>query len=81
MKISTKNNEVFCLPTNPMQCMLQVSGNALQVLEKFKYLGMVTYLPVPEGGARRLMHGLVKLTQFCLSLIALWSQNGSFQIP
>ena len=44
-------------------------------------LGMVTYLPVPEGGARRLMHGLVRLTQFCVSLIALWSQKGSFQIP
>jgi len=42
-------------------------------------LGVVAYLT--EGGARRLIHGLVKLTQFCLSLIALWSQNGSFQTP
>ena len=50
MKISTKNNEVLCLPTNPTQRMLQVIGNTLQVLEKFKYLGMVAYLPVPEGG-------------------------------
>ena len=81
MKISTKNNKVLCLPTNPTQRMLQVSGNTLQVLEKLKYLGMVAYLPVPEGGGRRLMYGLVKLTQFCVSLIALWSQNGSFQIP
>jgi len=26
-----------------------------------------------------LIHALVKQTQFCLSFIALWSQNGSFQ--
>ena len=37
------------------------------------------YLRVTKCGVRRLIHGLVKLTQFCLSFIALWSQNGSFQ--
>jgi len=36
---------------------------------------------VTEGGARRLIHGLVKLTQFCVSFIVLWSQNGSFETP
>ena len=30
------------------------------------------YLRVTEGGAKRLMHGLVKLRQFCVSFIALW---------
>ena len=30
---------------------------------------------------RRLIHGLVKLTQFCVSFISLWAQNGSFQTP
>jgi len=30
MKISTKNTEVLCLSTNPRQCVLQLSGNALQ---------------------------------------------------
>jgi len=39
------------------------------------------YLRVTEGGARRLMHGLVRLTQFCVTFIALLSQNGSFQTP
>jgi len=29
----------------------------------------------------RLMDGLLKLTQFFMNLIALWSQNGSFQTP
>jgi len=53
MKTSTKNTEVLCLLTNPRQCTLQVSGNTLQQLEKFKYLGVVAYLPVTEGGARR----------------------------
>ena len=37
------------------------------------------YLPVTKGRARILMHGLVKLRQFCMSLVALWSQNGSFK--
>jgi len=34
---------------------------------------------VTEDGVRILMHGLIKLTQFCVSLVVLWSQNGSFQ--
>jgi len=42
---------------------------------KFKYLGVA----FTSGGRWRLMHGLVKQTQFCLSFIALWSQNGNFQ--
>jgi len=39
------------------------------------------YLRVTEGGARRLMQGLVKLMQSCVSFTALWSHNGSFRIP
>jgi len=30
MKISTKETEVLSISTNPRQCLLQVSGNALQ---------------------------------------------------
>ena len=41
MKISTKKTEVLCLSGNPSQCLLQVSGNTLQQVEKFKYLGVV----------------------------------------
>jgi len=70
IKLITKNTEVLCLSTNQRQCILQVSGNTLQQVEKFKYLGM-RYLRVTEGGARRLMHGLLKLTQFCVSFIAM----------
>ena len=44
--------EVLCLSTNPKQCILQVSGNALQEVRKFKYLGVVAFLRVTEGGVR-----------------------------
>ena len=40
--------------------MLEVSGNTLQQVEKFMDLGVVPHLT--EGGARRLIHGLVKLS-------------------
>jgi len=41
MKISAKITNVSSVSRNPMQCMLQVSGNILQQVEKFKYLGVV----------------------------------------
>jgi len=40
-KISTNKFKVLFLSRNTKQCMLQVSGNTLQQVEKFKYLGMV----------------------------------------
>ena len=39
---------LLCLSSNPMQCMRQVSGNTLQQVEKFKYLGVV----FTSGGRR-----------------------------
>ena len=41
MKINTKNTEVLHLSTNLRHCMLQLSGNTLQQVEKFKHLGVV----------------------------------------
>jgi len=41
MKISTKNTEVLCLSRKPRQCMQKVSGNALQQVEKVRYIGVV----------------------------------------
>jgi len=70
MKI-TENTGVLSLTRNPRQCMLQVNGNTLQQLKKFKYLGVVFMSRVTECGARRSIHGLVKVTQFCVSFIAL----------
>ena len=81
MKISAKQTEVSLRilrhSTYPRQSMLQVSGNILQQVEKFKYLGVV----FASGGGRNkgLIKGMVKQTHFCVSFIALWSQNGSFQ--
>jgi len=59
--------------------MLQLSGNTLQQVEKFKYLGVV----FTNDGRRneQMIRGLVTLMQFCMSFIAVWSQNGSFQTP
>jgi len=39
------------------------------------------YSWVAEVGTSRLIHRLIKQTQFCVSFIALWSQNRSFQTP
>jgi len=56
MKISTKNSEALCLSTKP----LQVSGNTLQQVKKFKYVGVVS---TSDGGATgRLIHRLIKHT-------------------
>jgi len=40
-KISTKQFEVLCLVRHPRRCILQVSGNTLQQVETFQYLGVV----------------------------------------
>jgi len=85
MKNSAKNTEVvlyvsLCPSTNPRQCMLQARGNTLQQLETFEYL-WVAFTCDERRSPRRLVHGLVKLTQFCVSFIGLWLQNGSFQTP
>jgi len=41
MKTSTETTEILCLCRNQNHCTPQVSGNALQKVEKFKYLGVV----------------------------------------
>jgi len=38
-KISTKQFEVLCLSRGLRQCILHMSGNTLQQVETFKYLG------------------------------------------
>jgi len=70
MKISTKTIEVLCLSRRLRQCILQVNGNTLQQVETFKYLPVV--FAVTEVGTKRLIHGLVKQTQFCVSFIVPW---------
>jgi len=77
MKISTKITEVLCFSTNPRQCMLRAAIHC----KRWSSSTQGWYLRVAEGGAKRLIHGLVKLMQFWVSFIALRSQNGSFQTP
>jgi len=40
-EISSKTIAVFCLLKRPRQCILQVSGNTLQHVKTFNYLGVV----------------------------------------
>ena len=75
-----KNTEVLYFPTNPRQCRRQVSGNTLQQVEKFKYLGVV-FTSDGRRSPRMWIHGLAKLTHFCVTFTPLWHQNGSFQTP
>jgi len=70
MKISTKKTDAFCLFRKASHCMLQVSENALQQVEKLKYLKL---------WYRKFIQGLIKPTQFCINFITLWSQNKSLQ--
>jgi len=40
MKISIEKTEVLCLSRTLRYCLVQVSGNTLQQVEKFKYFGV-----------------------------------------
>jgi len=79
MKIRAKNAEVLCLSTKPRQCTRQVSGNTLQQVEKFKYLGW--YLRVTEGGARRLIHGKINLRKFYRSVVTKLELSNTAKLP
>ena len=79
MEISSKKTEVLCLSRHLKQRMLQVSCNTLQQVEKLKLPTLGWYSWMTESETSRLIYGLVKLTQFCVSFIALCLQNGSFQ--
>jgi len=74
MKICAKKTEVLWLcMVNPSQCTLQVSGNRLQQVKKFSYLGLVF---TSEGKRNKeIIKGLEKQNQFYMSSIILWSQN------
>ena len=78
-KSALKRQKVLCLCGNPSQCALQVSGNKLQQVEKKKYLGPRGGIHEWQDGARRLIHGLVKQTRFCVSFIDLRWHNRSIQ--
>jgi len=68
MKIGAKNTEVLLYVSQQTQG--SVCGNTLQQVETFKYL-RVEFTCDERRSAWRLIPGLVKLTQFCVSFIAL----------
>jgi len=76
-KISSEKIEVLCLLRRSRQCILQVSGNTPLCWRRSSTL--VWYTGVKKVGTKGLMHGYVKQTQFCVSFIAPWRRNGSFQ--
>jgi len=75
MKISVKNTKVLLYVS--LQTQGSVCGDTLQQVETFTYLGVV-FTCDGRRSSRRLIHGLVKLTQFCVNFIALWAQNREF---
>jgi len=76
-KISSKKTEVLILLRRPRQCILQVSENTLQQVGHSSSSGW--YLRVTKVGTKGLIRWLVKQTQFCVSFIAPWWRNRSFQ--
>jgi len=74
MKISPKIPRYYS-PCKPKAVYAASERNTLQQVEKFKYI--VVAFTSAEGGAMRLMDGLLKKTQFFMNFSALWSQNES----
>ena len=75
MKSAQKMSEVLCLSRIIRQFRLQVSGNTLQQVEKFKYIGVVF-----TRDERRRQNKEID-TRIGKANTVLWSQNGSFQTP
>ena len=79
-KISTKKTEVSCLSRKLSQWTLQMCDIAEQQIEKFKNLGLA-FTSDPKWNREIDIPFSIKQTQFCVSFIALWSQNGHFRPP
>ena len=75
--MSRQGSVSLAVARRPRQCFLQVSTNILQQVETFKYLVMI--FTSDKVGTKRLIHGLVKQTQFCVSFFAPWWRNRGFQ--
>ena len=80
MKISTKNTNGLRHSRNQSHCAPQISGNyTLQHVDKFKYLRVV--FTSDERKNEKIDTRVGEANSVCASSIALWPQNGSFQIP
>jgi len=78
--VSTKKTEVLCLPRNARsQCARKLATIRCSASKSSSILGW--YSRVTESRSWRFIYSSANQTQFCVSFIALWSQNGSFQTP
>jgi len=76
-KISSKKIEVLCLSRRPSSVVCKWA--AIHCSRWRRSSTLRWYSLVTEVGTKELIHGLVKQTQFCVSYVALWWQNWSFQ--
>jgi len=74
-KNSIKKIEVLCLTQGSVFCKW-----AKKHCSRWRRSSTLEwYSRVTDVGTNRLIHGLVKQTQFCVSFIAPWLRNGRFQ--
>jgi len=72
---STKKIEVLCPAQGSVSCKwVKKHCSRLRRSSTLEW-----YSRLMEVGTNRLIHGLVKQTQFCVSFIARWLRNGRFQ--
>lgn len=77
IKVAVKLVKVSWHSRNPSQCALQVSGIALQQVEKFKYVQVL--LTSDETQNKETETGIGEETRCFMSFIVPRSRNGSFQ--
>ena len=76
MRISTKIPRCYVSP----QTLGSICGKCAEIYcSRWRSNAERSYLRVTEGGARRFIHGLVKLTQFCVSLSLCGHKTGAFK--
>jgi len=76
MKFSTKKIRALCFFRNSSQ---QTLWAAMHCSRWRSFWGGTHEWQKVEQGDWHMIHKIIKQTQFCMSFIALWSQNGSFQ--
>jgi len=76
-KISTKKMEAMCL--YDAQSSVFCKWVEIRYSRWWRSSSLGWYSRLTEVGTKRLIHGLVKQTQFCVSFTSPWWRNGSFQ--
>ena len=77
LKFALKRQRYY-VSRNPSQCALQAT---IHCCRSRSSSNLWWYSRMTEGRTRRLIHGLLTKTQFCLSFTTPWSSYGSFPAP